>query len=305
MLRIALLMMLALIIQGCGTAEPGEADGGGPNPEAGPGHADAGGPAPTAMTNHGPVVGAREDGAQAFLGIPFAAPPVGELRWQPPSAPDAWTEPRDATTVPPKCSQRALGIRLASSEDCLYLNVHTPDPMPESAPVMVWIHGGGFVFGEGLQADQGTAGTNLAREHGVVVVSMNYRLGPFGFLAHSDLSAGQGGTSGNYGLMDQLMALEWVRDNIANFGGDPSQVTLFGESAGGLSVCAHMVAPQSQSLFQRVINQSGLCDTRWATLAESETVGAEFLQGLGCADAPDVLACAREKLPMKSPIRIP
>jgi para-nitrobenzyl esterase len=188
-----------------------------------------------------------------------------------------------------------VGIEFPSQEDCLYLNVHTPDPRPAGAPVMVWIHGGGFVFGEGLQFDGGTAGDILARDYGVVVVSMNYRLGPFGFMAHPALSGEQGGASGNYGLMDQRRALEWVRDNIAAFGGDPSNVTIFGESAGGLSVCAHLISPQSRGLFHRAISQSGLCDAGLADLPTTEASGTRFVANLGCTDADDILSCMRMK----------
>ena len=251
-------------------------------------------PPPTAITTLGPVVGRSSGGVAAFLGIPYAAPPVGDLRWRPPQPPEAWSEPLATTGRPPRCIQKALGLDLPSQEDCLYLNVHTPDPRPEGAPVMVWIHGGAFLFGEGLQTDEGTAGDVLAREHGVVVVSMNYRLGPFGFLAHPALSAEEG-TSGNYGLMDQRAALEWVRDNIAAFGGDPANVTLFGESAGGMSVCAHLVSPASAGLFRRAISESGLCDSPTDTLATQETGGVAFADTLGCSTASDIASCLRAK----------
>ena len=258
---------------------------------------DAGPPpaAPTADTALGPLEGLRGPAYQAFLGIPYAKPPVGALRWAPPEPPDAWTEPRTAIGRPPRCVQRALGLDLASQEDCLYLNVHTPDPRPEGAPVMVWLHGGAFLFGEGLQTDEGTAGDLLAATHGVVVVSLNYRLGPYGFLAHPALTA-ERGASGNYGLMDQRLALEWVRDNIAAFGGDPDDVTIFGESAGGLSVCAHLISPESEGLFHRAISQSGLCDSALDGLSDAEAAGERFADALSCADAECLRAASVDEI---------
>ena len=258
---------------------------------------DAGPPpaAPTADTALGPLEGLRGPGYQAFLGVPYAKPPVGALRWAPPEPPEAWTEPRSATGRPPRCVQRALGLDLASQEDCLYLNVHTPDPRPEDAPVMVWLHGGAFLFGEGLQTDEGTAGDLLAATHGVVVVSLNYRLGPYGFLAHPALTA-ERGASGNYGLMDQRLALEWVRDNIAAFGGDPDDVTIFGESAGGLSVCAHLISPESEGLFHRAISQSGLCDSALDDLSDAEAAGERFADALSCADAECLRAASVDEI---------
>lgn len=251
---------------------------------------DAGPPPPVIVTTpNGPVAGTRGDGWLEFLGIPYAAPPVGALRWRPPEPPAAWTDPLPSRR-PQRCVQDALGLGLASSEDCLYVNVHTPDPLPERAPVMVWIHGGAFLFGEGVQTDEGTRGDLLARE-GVVVVSMNYRLGPYGFLAHPALTAEQG-ASGAYGLLDQRAALAWVRDNAAAFGGDPDDVTLFGQSAGGLSVCLHMVAPSSRGLFHRAIVQSGLCESALDDLATAEARGLALAARLGC-DGADALACLR------------
>ncbi len=248
-------------------------------------------PAPEVTTSLGDLRGARGEGFQAFLAIPYAAPPVGALRFQLPQPPAPWSGVRSAERRPSRCVQHALGLPLPGDEDCLYLNVHTPDPRPESAPVIVWIHGGGFVFGEGLQTDDGTAGDLLAAQHGVVVVSMNYRLGPFGFLSHPALTAEQG-ASGNYGLADQQAALRWVRDEIAAFGGDPTNVTIAGESAGGMSVCAHMIAPASAGLFHRAITQSGLCDSALSPRAEAEADGEAFAARLGC-DGADPLACLR------------
>ena len=263
-------------------------------PDAGPPGVDSGPPPPPPRveTAIGPVEGNTGPGYREFLGIPYAAPPIGDLRWRPPQRPAPWTEVL-VSSRPQRCVQDALGFELSSSEDCLYLNVHTPDPAPVGAPVMVWIHGGAFLFGEGVQTDNGTSGDLLAQQ-GVVVVSMNYRLGPYGFLAHPALTAEQGGASGNYGLMDQRAALEWVRDNIAAFGGDPDNVTLFGQSAGGLSVCLHVIAPESRGLFHRGITQSGLCDSALEELAVSEMVGLELAASLACEGA-DALGCLRGK----------
>jgi para-nitrobenzyl esterase len=181
------------------------------------------------------------------------------------------------------------------SEDCLYLNVDAPAEGSD-LPVMVWIHGGGFIFGEGVQTDGGTVGDRIARETGTIVVSMNYRLGQLGYLAHSTLSAeSPDGASGNYGLMDQTAALRWVQDNVAQFGGDPDNVTIFGESAGAFSACGHLASPKSAGLFARAILQSGTCERPWATLAAAEAQGDVFAEMLGCASEDDVLACMRAK----------
>ena len=252
-------------------------------------------PPPEASTEHGPVVGVRGDGYQAFLGIPYAAPPVGALRWRAPQPPEPWTEPRIVSRAPPRCVQGNLGVMLPGQEDCLYLSVHAPDPRPSGAPVLVWIHGGAFIFGEGLQADGGTAGDVLAARHGLVVVSMNYRLGAYGFLAHPALGA-EDDASGNYGLADQIAALEWVRRNIAAFGGDASNVTIAGESAGGRSVCTHLVSDRTSDLFHAAVVQSGLCDATVETIAQGEAQGLALASALGCADG-DVLSCLRSKTP--------
>jgi para-nitrobenzyl esterase len=195
-------------------------------------------------TASGLVEGFEDDGVFSYRGIPYAAPPVGDLRWKPPIDPASWTETLVATEKGNICPQVAfLGLPspgFLPDEDCLYLNIDTPMEGAD-LPVMVWIHGGGFTVGEGLQADGGTAGDLIARQAGAVVVSMNYRLGQLGFLAHSELTAESPDyASGNYGLMDQTAALRWVQENIAAFGGDPNNVTVFGESAGAFSVCSHL-----------------------------------------------------------------
>ncbi len=244
-------------------------------------------PPPEVTTPLGVVQGLRGDDYLGFLGIPYAEPPVGDLRFRSPVARGPWTEPRDARRKGSACAQNALGLRVGS-EDCLFLNVHTPNPMPANAPVMVWIHGGAFVFGEGVQTDNGTLGDILAPGEGIVVVSVNYRLGNFGWLTHAGI-----GAQGNQGFEDQQLALEWVRDNIASFGGNPDDVTIVGESAGGLSVCLHLIAPRSRGLFHRAIAESGLCDSFFPTVAESQAYADRVVESVGCTGAADVGTCLR------------
>ena len=197
---------------------------------------------------------------QVFKGIPYAAPPVGDLRWQEPHPVTPWQGVKKADAFGPRCMQLPIYsdmiFRDEMSEDCLYLNVWTPAKSPkEHLPVMVWIYGGGFQAGSASEPRQD--GEHLAKK-GVIVVSMNYRLGVFGFLAHPDLSKESSHhASGNYALMDQAAALRWVRRNIAAFGGDPKKVTIFGESAGSFSVSAQMASPVAAGLFQRAIGESG------------------------------------------------
>jgi para-nitrobenzyl esterase len=208
------------------------------------------------------VVEGKEDGAvRVFLGIPYAAPPVGDLRWKPPVAAAKWTGVRKATDFGPHCMQGKVFGDMnfrdsGGSEDCLSLNVWVPaKPSAAKLPVMVWIYGGGFVAGTTSEARQD--GTPLAQQ-GVIVVSMNYRLGVFGFLVHPELAKESGrNAAGNYGLLDQLAALQWVHENIAAFGGDAGNVTIFGESAGSFSVSAQMASPLAKGLFQKAIGESG------------------------------------------------
>ncbi|MCA9575662.1 MAG: carboxylesterase family protein [Polyangiales bacterium] len=256
-------------------------------------------PAPTeVMTAYGPVRGVAGDGFVGYLGIPYAAPPTGALRFAPPAAPTPWTAPLDADTRPRACPQVIPILGAQTEENCLFVNVHVPAEVPPSgAPVLVWIHGGGFTLGEGVQTDGGTVGDVLAREEGIVVVSMNYRLGALGFLSHPALTReSDDGVSGNYGLLDQVFALEWVRDNIRAFGGDPERVTIAGQSAGGVSVCAHLTSPRSQGLFHAAIVESGPCE-RTMTLAEGSAQGERFAAALPtpCDTGTDseVLACLR------------
>lgn len=189
----------------------------------------------------------------AFKGIPFAAPPVGDLRWKPPTPVAAWDGVRDASAFGHRCVQRGRNAT-DLSEDCLFLNVYAPLDAAEPLPVMLWIHGGGYTGGAGSNGIY--EGTNLAAR-GVVLVSINYRLNVFGFYAHPALSAeSPHGASGNYGLLDMVASLEWVRDNIAAFGGDPNRVTIFGESAGAGAVMSLMVVPQAEGLYHGAIAES-------------------------------------------------
>jgi para-nitrobenzyl esterase len=241
-------------------------------------------------TDKGAVQGAVAQGGRQFLGIPYAAPPVGDLRWQPPHAAAKWRSPRNTTQFANNCPQFGTFFGLQSfDEDCLYLNVYTP-PVNQGLkrdPVMVWFHPGAFQFGEGDDYDPSKF---VAR--GVVVVTVNYRLGALGFLSHPALSAeSPNGVSGNYGIMDQQAALRWVRKNIAQFGGDPHNVTIFGESAGGLSVHTHLASPRSKGLFDRAIVQSGAYSLQQPSLAAYEAEGIAFGTATGCA--AQTAACLR------------
>lgn len=212
------------------------------------------------------------NGEAVFKGIPFAQPPVGNLRWHEPLPAKSWTGVRDASAFSAACVQGgAEGVN--SSEDCLYLNVWTPKwPMKSPAAVLVWIYGGGNFAG--ATSDPIFNGESLAR-HGVVLVTANYRLGAFGFFAHPELSKeSPHHVSGNYGLLDQLLALRWVHENIAKFGGDPGNVTIFGESAGSLDINVLAASPLSKGLFQRVIGESGPVVAP-PPLAEAENKGVE------------------------------
>ena len=206
---------------------------------------------PVVHVRSGALRGSGSD-IRSFLGIPYAAPPTGDLRWRPPQEIASWSGMRDATHYAHACVQ---ANDKNSSEDCLYLNVWTPAAsLQQRLPVMVWIHGGGFVAGSG--SDPKFDGTRLSQK-GVVIVTINYRLGVFGFLAHPDLTKeSPHHASGNYGLMDQIFALRWVQQNISAFGGDPSRVTIFGESAGATSIGYLLVSPLAKGLFQRAILES-------------------------------------------------
>ncbi|MYM70902.1 carboxylesterase family protein [Duganella sp. FT134W] len=214
---------------------------------------------PTAPLNtgDGAIVGTRADGLHTYLGIPYAAPPVGALRWRAPQPVAPWQGVKDASHYAAACAQTADWITHPKSEDCLYLNVWSPAKHATTVrlPVIVWIHGGGYYGGTAAQPLYN--GSRLAR-HGAVVVTLNYRLGIFGFFAHPELSAeSPDRASGNQGILDQIAALRWVKANIARFGGDPQRVTIVGESAGGESVALLVASPLAHGLFQRAIAESG------------------------------------------------
>jgi para-nitrobenzyl esterase len=258
---------------------------------ASPRHAASQAPHPIALTDKGLVRGTGTATMRSFKGIPYAAPPVGSLRWRAPQPARGWRGVRDATQFGAHCAQNGGSFGQASmSEDCLFLNVYTPArrglPL-RNAPVMVWIHGGALVTGLSDSYDP----TALVAQ-GTVVVTINYRLGALGFLAHPALSAEQrDGASGDYGLMDQQAALRWVQRNIGFFGGDRHNVTIFGESAGGLSVHSQLVSPLSRGLFDKAIVESGAYNLDQASLATAQQAGTGFATNTGCAS--QTAACLR------------
>lgn len=220
-------------------------------------------PQPTAKTAQGEVAGKwiLDDTQKAFLGLPYAAPPVGQLRWRAPQPPATWKGMRDATKFAGRCEQWHIWndyifLDPGPTEDCLYLNVYAPASANKTSnlPVMMWIHGGGFAAGASSEPRY----TNSALvPKGVILVTINYRLNVFGFLASENLAEESGGHSGNYGLMDMVAALRWIHANISSFGGDPENVTIFGESAGSFAVNALTTAPEARGLFQKLIGESG------------------------------------------------
>jgi para-nitrobenzyl esterase len=267
-------------------------------------------------TQSGLVQGTTADGITVYKGIPFAAPPLGDLRWRAPAAPAAWTGVRNADKFAPACMQvpivnKDLGMEAVTpDEDCLYLNVWTPAKSAnDKLAVMVWIYGGGFTIG-------GTSvslydGKNFAKK-GVILVSVAYRLGAFGFMAHPELTAEQGGHSGNYGLLDQIAGLQWVKKNIAAFGGDPNRVTIFGESAGGIAVSMLAASPLAKGLFHGAISESGgsFAPERQTgteggenmdSLQAAEKHGQDFLAKLGAASIADARKKSAAEIQKNSP----
>lgn len=266
--------------------------------------------APLAQTRQGTVVGVTDAGFHVWRGLPYAEPPVGALRWRSPQPARPWTGVRVADTFSASswqnseiCTQIAGGDPGRLSEDCLYLNIWSPIDRHEPLPVMVWIHGGGFTMGAGdLPPYDGKA---LAGR-GVVLVTLNYRLGHLGFFAHPALEGEQGETVCNFGLLDQISALQWVQENIAAFGGDASNVTLFGESAGARSVMSLMASPRAKNLFHKGIIQSSytLPDTPLAAAREKGVAVARHF-GLENATAEQLRAIPAEDFwPLVSPLKI-
>lgn len=253
-------------------------------------------------TESGLVDGLQSGRIHSFRGVPFAAPPIGPLRWRAPAPVPAWNDVRDAKAPAPACLQKGVSMPgedvPAMSEDCLYLNVWTPSVSPSSRlPVMVWIHGGGFTNGNASMPLY--SGEKLA-ESGIAVVTVAYRLGAFGFLAHPELSAEEPlRTSGNYGLLDQIAALKWVQTNISAFGGDPGRVTIAGQSAGAMSVSILMASPLTRGLFAGAIGQSGgffepvQIAPRYL-LANAERDGVAFAQSLGARSIAQIRALPAE-----------
>jgi len=250
-------------------------------------------------TRSGKVEGAELDGVQVFKGIPYASPPVGARRWRGPEREEPWDGVREATRFSNQSAQTTFamtamlgGEQPPCSEDSLYLNVWTPACDDARRPVMVWIHGGAFVWGAG--DTPWYDGTNFAKRGDVVVVTINYRLGPFGFMHLGDLFPDLDG-SGNLGLLDQIAALEWVRDSIEAFGGDPDRVTIFGESAGGASVATLLAVPKARGLFHRAIAQSGAASW-FSTRERSTTFATGIVEHLGVrpGDTDALLACSTD-----------
>jgi len=257
------------------------------------------------------IEGVQEDGYRVYRGIPFAAPPVGHLRWRSPEPETPWQDVLKAETFAPSPMQNRMPNpafrqpELELSEDCLYLNIWTPATSAEDKfPVMVWIYGGGFSGGS--TAIPLYSGEQLAKK-GVVVASIAYRVGPFGFMAHPELSAESShGISGNYGLLDQIAALDWIQRNIEAFGGDPTRVTVFGESAGGISISILAASLLAKGLFQSAISESGgsFGPTRTPSfpgenlyrLADAEECGIQFAESMGVKNIQDLRNIPAEKL---------
>jgi para-nitrobenzyl esterase len=251
-------------------------------------------------TDKGVVHGSSDGVVRSFLGIPYAAPPVGALRFMPPAPAAAWSTPRDANSFGAECAQLSSGALAAgSSEDCLYLNVWAPNADVKNAPVLVWIHGGGFVQGSGN--DTINNGAKLVEHTNAIVVTLNYRLGALGWLSHPAFAAAENvATSPSQGLLDQQAALQWVQKNIAAFGGDPANVTVGGESAGASSVCAQLAMPGSKGLFAHAIIESGVCLNQAVSQpAVAIDQGTRLGTAVGCTDPNGALACLQGKTPLE------
>jgi para-nitrobenzyl esterase len=264
-------------------------------------HADS----PAAKTEQGKVRGKTiNDGkVKAFLGLPYAAPPVGDLRWRAPEAPAKWTGERDATKFGAHCAQGHVFDDMifqdsGESEDCLFLNVYTPaSAKPGSKlPVMFWIHGGGY---SGGGSSEPRHNGDFLPTKGVVLVTINYRLGVFGFLATADLAKEAKGAAGNYGLLDAVAALKWVKANIGQFGGDPGNVTIFGESAGSFAVSTLMASPAARGLFHKAIGESGAAfggTLTYDSLEKREKADGDWVASLGVKSLQELRALPTEKV---------
>ncbi len=283
----------AVLVTGCG--------GGDDNGQPPPGETND-----TVAISTGLLKGVEENGSHAFKGIPYAAPPVGDLRWMPPQPVAPWAGVREAIAFSSPCPQSPAStgnlsdVEYKGTEDCLYLNVWTPAARQagDRLPVMFFIHGGGNFVGSSdesidfvVNTSGGPAwydGSRIASRGNVIVVTINYRLGPLGFISHPDMAPG---SSGNFGMLDQVQALQWVQQNIEAFGGDTGRVMIFGQSGGAYDVCAQLTSPLALGLFSRAMMQSGVCYLHPKPLIEQYT--ADLLQELGCSVAPDVTQCLR------------
>jgi para-nitrobenzyl esterase len=259
-------------------------------------------------TTSGNIQGTDNGPSCTFLGVPFAAPPIADLRWRPPQPATPWAPGTLTANVVRQCPQISLAGSPIGNEDCLVLNIWAPHMAssglltgqpgftpPNGRPVLVWIHPGAFQAASINVADSN--GRRFVEQTGAIVVAANYRHGPFGFLGHPALTAEDPSypSSGNYGFLDQRAALAWVRAHIAAFGGDPDNVTIFGQSAGAHSVSLHLVSPESVGYFHRAIMQSGTATTRWPTRQDAESLGTSFAASVGCSDPSQVLGCMRAK----------
>lgn len=315
-MRRLLVLPCCVLWLACGTTPPTPDDGGSPADAGVDAGLDCSGgvqaSADVVLTERGPVRGEASASGRAFRGIPYVKPPTGALRWRPPEEETAcWAGVREATQWTAQCPQLHqqqgapfdAGAPVEGDEDCLTLNVFTPGfaTPASSLPVLVFIHGGGNTVGSASETvGAGGArlydGTTLSQRGGVVVVTLQYRVGALGYLTLPQLDGERdAGVSGNYGLLDQQAALRWVQRNVRAFGGDPSRVLLFGESAGAVNTCMQLAMPSSAGLFHRAIIQSGSCAA--PDLLARRTEGSTWLAGTGCTQAPDVAACLRALTP--------
>jgi para-nitrobenzyl esterase len=294
-------MRLSFLLMGLAAALAAGCGSGGNNTEPPAGETNE-----TVTISTGQLKGAEENGSHAFKGIPYAAPPVGNLRWMPPQPVAPWPGVREANAFSSPCPQSPAStgglseVEYKGVEDCLYLNVWTPATRQasERLPVMFFIHGGGNFVGSSdesidfiINTSGGPAwydGSRIASRGNVVVVTVNYRLGPLGFISHPDMAPG---STGNFGLLDQIQALQWVQQHIGVFGGDAGRVMIFGQSGGAYDVCALMTSPLAQGLFSRAMMQSGVCYLHPTPIIEQYT--ADLLEELNCSAAPDVTQCLR------------